>query len=109
MTTATMINGDRIKQAREIAGLTQEALGLACGIHQSHVALFEQNLRQPQEETLKLIALATKFPISFFSREPAPEFPLGSLLYRRRKSMSSQDRDKVRQSGRLIFEVIADM
>jgi len=104
-----MINGDRIRQAREIAELTQEELGEACGINQSHVALFEQNLRQPQDDTLRSIALATGFPISFFKREQAPDFPLGSLLYRKRKSMSSQDRDKVRQTGRLVFEAIANM
>jgi Zn-dependent peptidase ImmA (M78 family)/transcriptional regulator with XRE-family HTH domain len=104
-----MINGDRIRQAREIAGLTQEQLATACGISQSHIALFEQNLRKPQEDTLKGIALATGFPITFFRRDPAPDFPLGSLLYRRRKSMSSQDRDKIRQTGRLVFEAITEM
>ena len=94
-----MINGDRIRQAREIAGLTQSQLADALGVTQAHVALFEQNLRQPQDSTLQSIAFATKFPVAFFRREPSPDFPLGSLLYRRRKSMGSKDRDKVRQSG----------
>lgn len=103
------INGDRIRQAREIAGLTQLDLAKQIGVSQSHVALFEQNLREPQEDTLRGISFATKFPLSFFRREPSPEFPQGSLLYRRRKAMGSKDRDKVRQCGRLVFEAIAQM
>lgn len=104
-----MINGDRIRQAREIAGLTQAQLADKAGISQAHVALFEQNMRQPQENTLESIAIATGFPVAFFRREVSPEFPLGSLLYRRRKSMGSKDRDRVRQAGKLIFEAILQM
>jgi Zn-dependent peptidase ImmA (M78 family)/DNA-binding XRE family transcriptional regulator len=104
-----MINGDRIRQAREIAGLTQSQLADALGVTQAHVALFEQNLRQPQDSTLQSIAFATKFPVAFFRREASPDFPLGSLLYRRRKSMGSKDRERVRQSGKLIFEAIMHM
>ncbi len=104
-----MFNGDRIRQAREIVGMTQEQLADAIGASQTHIALFEQNLRQPQDETITFIAIATGFPVGFFRREKAPEFPLGSLLYRRHKSMSSKDRDKVRQSARLLFETILDM
>lgn len=104
-----MINGERIRQAREAAGMTQERLADAAGLNQSHIALFEQSLRQPKEETIKAIAMATGFPVAFFRRDQAPDFPLGSLLYRRRKSMSSKDRDRVRQTGRLVFEAIQMM
>ena len=104
-----MINGDRIRQAREIAGLTQEQLAEAVGMSQTHVAMFEQNLRQPQEETVNGMALATGFPVGFFRRETSADFPLGSLLYRRRKLMSSKDRDRARQCGRLVFELIMSM
>jgi Zn-dependent peptidase ImmA (M78 family)/DNA-binding XRE family transcriptional regulator len=104
-----MINGERIRQARETAGMTQETLAEATGLNQSHIALFEQNLRQPKEETIKAIAMATGFPVAFFRREPGPEFPLGSLLYRRRKSMSSKDRERVRQTARMAFEAIQSM
>lgn len=104
-----MINGERIRQAREIAGLTQDELARKIGLAQSHVALFEQNLRQPQNETLNAIAMAVGFPLAFFKQPSAPDFPLGSLLYRRRKNMSSRDRDRVRQTGRLVFEAISHM
>jgi Zn-dependent peptidase ImmA (M78 family)/DNA-binding XRE family transcriptional regulator len=104
-----MINGDRIRQAREIKALTQGELAERCGTSQSHVALFEQNLRTPSDETLELIAVATGFPIPFFKRESAPDLPLGSLLYRKRKTMSSRDRDQVRQLARLVFELIEDL
>lgn len=89
--------------------MTQERLADAAGVNQSHIALFEQNLRQPTDQTIKLIAIATGFPLAFFRSEGAPEFPLGSLLYRRRKAMNSRDRDRVRQTGRLVFEAIQTM
>jgi len=51
------------------------------------------------------IALATKFPTSFFRRPSGPEFPFGSLMNRARKSLLSEDRDRLRQLGRLTFEL----
>lgn len=104
-----MINGERIRQAREIKGITQAELADAVGLQQSHIALFEQNYREPNDHTLGAISIATGFPPAFFRKNSAPEFPLGSLLYRRRKSMSSRDRDKIRQVARLIFETIQAM
>ncbi len=99
-----MINGDRIRQARDIAGLTQEQVASRLNTSQAQIAYFEQSLRQPKEDTLIEIALATSFPISFFRRETAPDLPLGSLLYRRRKAMTSRDCDQVLQLGRVILE-----
>ena len=109
MASPTMINGERIRQAREIGGLTQEQLANKLKLSQAQVTYFEQNLREPKEETLDQIALATSFPISFFRRESGPELALGSLLYRKRKSMSSRERDQVLQLGRIILEATLEL
>ena len=108
------INGDRIKQAREISGLTQAQLAKKIKKSQSTIAHLERDSKQlllePSDEIVHAIALATGFPIGFFYQESGPEFPLGSLLYRSRHSILKRD-DKYRfhQLGRLIYEIAAKM
>ena len=102
-------NGERIRQAREISGMTQMELAMATGVSQAQIALFEQNLRTPTDDSIGAIAFATKFPVKFFRQESGPDFPLGSLLYRRGRKMSSRDSDTVRQVGRVVFEAIVSM
>jgi Zn-dependent peptidase ImmA (M78 family)/transcriptional regulator with XRE-family HTH domain len=111
MSPTTRCSGDRIRQAREIQGITQQALAAAIGVDQSTVARWEQQLLVPSDDQIASIALATKFPVAFFRRDSGPEFPFGSLMNRARKSLLSQDRDRLRQVGRLTFElasVLAD-
>lgn len=105
----TRISGDRIRQAREIAGLTQEKLAERAGVDQSRVARWERDLLVPSDEQLQKIALATKFPVSFFRRPIGPEFPFGSLMNRARKSLLSEDRDRLRQLGRLTYELATEL
>lgn len=99
------VSGDRIRQAREIAGLTQVALAELAEVDQSTVARWERDLLEASDEQLQKVSLATKFPVSFFRRPSGPEFPFGSLLNRARKSLRSEDRDRLRQLGRLTFEL----
>jgi Zn-dependent peptidase ImmA (M78 family)/DNA-binding XRE family transcriptional regulator len=108
--TPTMtVNGDRIRQAREIKRLTQAELAAAIGVDQSTVARYERNVLQPPEAQLEAIAIATGFRTAFFRRDAGPEFSLGSLTFRRRAALLAQDRDRVRQFGRLIYEAAALM
>ena len=105
------VNGDRIRQAREIKGLTQKELADAIGVDQSTVARWERDVVAASDAQIELISFATKFPVAFFRRSIGPEFPFGSLMNRARKSLLSQDRDRLRQVGRLTFElasVLAD-
>ena len=102
-------SGDRIRQAREIRGIKQSELAVAAGVDQSYLSYLEAGLREPSEGTIERIALATKFPSSFFKRDMAPEFPLGSLLFRRRESLVAMDRDRLRQVARLGYEIFEAM
>ncbi|MEP7355107.1 MAG: XRE family transcriptional regulator [Acidobacteriota bacterium] len=98
------VNGERIRQAREIRGLTQLELAGLVGVEQSHISHIEHGLREPSIEVLQGIAIAARFPVGFFRQETGPEFPLGSLLYRSRGSLSSVERDRLRQIAGLGFE-----
>lgn len=107
------VNGDRIRQAREIRGYTQQQLAERIGVTQPTVAYLERTLSQqlfePSDETLQAIALQTGFPLQFFRQESGPDFPLGSLLYRKRNALTSQDKRRLHQSARLIYEIAEKM
>jgi Zn-dependent peptidase ImmA (M78 family)/transcriptional regulator with XRE-family HTH domain len=99
-----MINGDRVRQARELRGLTQTALAQAVGVRQSTIAHVETGRSQPSGEVLEKIAVRTGFPPAFFRLGPPPQFPEGSLLFRALRSTSARDRAQAQRYGELIFE-----
>ena len=104
------VNGDRIRQAREIRGLTQAELAESIGVNQSTVARLEANaIESPEEVHLQAIALRTGFPSSFFRQPTSPDFPLGSLLFRKRRTLTSLDKARIRQLAGLIYELAEKM
>ena len=56
----------RIKEAREQAGLTQEALEAATGLPQSHISRLENGVHSPSSATLEKIAKATGKSTAYF-------------------------------------------
>lgn len=104
-----MITGDRIKQARELRGLTQTELARHASVSQAAIAHFESGRELPSEGVLQAIAFQTGFPVAFFNRNPPPDFPLGSILFRVRSSVTSRQRSEVHQYGRLVFELAEEM
>jgi Zn-dependent peptidase ImmA (M78 family)/DNA-binding XRE family transcriptional regulator len=104
-----MISGQRIKQAREICGLTQAQLADLVGLNQSNIARLEQGFYQPLDPISQGIAMATGFPLAFFRDEPVIDFPPGSLMYRKRAALKSQHKSMLRQLARLLFEIGAEL
>ena len=103
-----MVSGERIRQARELRGLTQTELANRIDANQSTVARIEIDELQPSDEALEAIAIQTGFPPAFFRREPKPGFPAGSLQFRARK-MSAGERTRVYQYARTVWESVQDM
>jgi Zn-dependent peptidase ImmA (M78 family)/DNA-binding XRE family transcriptional regulator len=108
------INGDRLKQAREIRGFTQAELAERVGVTQSTIAQLESNnkqlILQPSERIIEAIAFQTGFSVAYFYQESPPEFPLGSLLFRSRRSLlKREDKARVHQLGSLIYEIAEKM
>ena len=104
-----MINGYRIRQARELARLTQTELADAVGTVQSTIAQIESGRLNPSESLMEAIASCLGFPVSFFGREDPPNFPLGSLLFRSHVNMAATDRDEAYRLGQLEFELLATL
>ena len=100
------INGERVKQAREIRGMTQGELAERVGASQPHISLIEQNAEFPSEALLEAVALATGFPTAFFLRPSGPDFPLGSLLYRKTRKIAAAEAAQIRQTARAALELV---
>lgn len=100
-----MINNERVKQARELRGLTQAELATRIGVSQAAIALIEGARTQPTDEVLEAIALQTGFPPSFFRQMTVAGFPLGSLLFRARAAMTTRERAAVHRYAQIMFEI----
>lgn len=70
--------GDRIKIARKLANLTQAELGEALGVSGAMIAQYENNLRNPKDETLKKLSSGLDVPMNFLKSVP-PFHDLGRL------------------------------
>lgn len=99
-----MFNGERLKIAREVQGLTQMALAEATGLDQPFISLAEQTAKIPSDAVLETLALATGFPRTFFELGKPPDFPLGSLLFRK-KNLSKADGARIYQLARVTMEL----
>lgn len=101
-----MINGNRIRQARELCGYTQAHLAELVNVHQSTITYLETGRIQPGDELVARLAMATRFPIAFFRQDDPPDFPEGSLLFRARTTLPAGVRDQVREHGEIYFEMM---
>jgi transcriptional regulator with XRE-family HTH domain len=104
-----MINGSRIRHARELRGYTQAELARRIGVRQPAIAQAESGLTSPSDETLTAIALQTGFPPAFFHLNDPPEFPVGSLMFRALRTTSARDRVQARRYGETIFEAALNL
>lgn len=101
-----MVNGNRIRQARELRAFTQHDLASHIGVNQSLIAQIEAGYKQPSQAVLESIAFRTGFPVQFFFQNDGPEFPLGSLLFRSHSSMGSQQRIQSWRYAEILNETI---
>ena len=67
-----MITPARLRQARELRGLTQTALARQVHVHPSAIAQLETGRIQPSPAVLEALGRATGFPPAFFTRPSGP-------------------------------------
>jgi transcriptional regulator with XRE-family HTH domain len=104
-----MINSARLQQARELRRWTQTVIAQQVGVHQSAIAQLEAGRMQPSPEVLDAISWATGFPRAFFTRPNGPAFPLGSLRFRARATMTARQRRQAWWYAHTLAELMASM
>jgi len=104
-----VIHGERVKQVRELLGLTQEQFGEQIGATQAIVAHIEAG-RVRADEFAQRLVFKTGFPPAFFERPPGPGFPLGSLMFRAHgASLDSKTLGKLHREAELANELLQAM
>jgi Zn-dependent peptidase ImmA (M78 family)/transcriptional regulator with XRE-family HTH domain len=104
-----VITPDRLRQARELRGLTQTALARQVGVHPSAIAQLETGRMQPSPEVLAAISRATGFPPAFFTRPSGPLLPPGSLRFRARAALTARQRRQAWAYAEILYELMASM
>lgn len=104
---------ERFKLAREINGFTQielvRRIDSITGRHvaQSTIAEIETGRLVPSSDLAEVIGQATGFPLDFFERGDLPEFPSGSLVsYRAKSVVSAREEAQVRRHAQLVAEIV---
>jgi Zn-dependent peptidase ImmA (M78 family)/transcriptional regulator with XRE-family HTH domain len=104
-----MITPARLRQARELRGLTQTALARQVHVHPSAIAQLETGRIQPSPEVLDALSRATGFPPTFFTRPSGPPLPLGSLRFRARAAMTAHQRRQAWGYAQILYELMAQL
>ena len=105
-----MIYGARIRQARELSGLTQKELAEKVGVAQPFIAQLEAYKVLPSRHVLEQIAKATDVLPSFFEQPPASvDLKIGSPAFRSRKSAKAIERERAFAYADFHLEQIAKM
>ena len=100
------MNGERIRQVRELSGLTQIELARRINVHQSAIAQIEAEAFTPSDAVLEAIAIATGFDVPFLKQDKSPsEFPFVSMLYRSQAKVGKAEKARAHRTAQLMFEI----
>jgi Zn-dependent peptidase ImmA (M78 family)/DNA-binding XRE family transcriptional regulator len=108
-TPTAFVNGERVKQARELIGLTQSELARKVGITQAMVAHVEGGFKQPSDEVLEAIARTAQLPVSYFRKGAVPELPTGSLLFRAKAAGSRKKIQRSYRHAQITLEIAQEL
>ncbi|MFF4818872.1 helix-turn-helix domain-containing protein [Kitasatospora sp. NPDC001309] len=94
-----MFTPERLVLARKRRRMTLAALTRESGVSSQSITAFENNRKQPSEESLSSLATALRYPVSFFEA-PAPGEMLPDMVsFRAPSKMSALERDSTLSSG----------
>jgi Zn-dependent peptidase ImmA (M78 family)/DNA-binding XRE family transcriptional regulator len=99
------VNGARVKQARELNGLTQAALASAVYVDQTMIAHIERGTKQPTAELLETMSQILEMPPAFFRQQDSVEMSKGSLLFRSKAGVGKRVISQAYEQGRLALEL----
>jgi len=104
-----VIYGARLRQARELASLTQRALAVEAGIPQAYISRAENDSVDLGPERLAEIATILDFPVEFFCWAPSVRFHTWPVHFRSQAGMRARQADQARSAGEIIVEAALRM
>jgi Zn-dependent peptidase ImmA (M78 family)/DNA-binding XRE family transcriptional regulator len=102
---APSFHKERIKQARELEGLTQEELAALVNVRQAWIAKLESGRKAPSSELMASIAHHTKQPLGFFAQASFSQLGDGTLLFRAKAGISRKKEIEARRHAELVYEL----
>ena len=87
--------GDRLREAREYLGFSQEEVATYLGVPRSALSLIEAGTRKVDALELKKLATLYKRPVAYFTGEGGEEEEFGeevAHLARKARELSAEDR-----------------
>jgi Zn-dependent peptidase ImmA (M78 family)/transcriptional regulator with XRE-family HTH domain len=99
-----LIHGVRLRQARELAGLTQRELADAAGLAQPRLSVAERRGGELPLPAVTEMAAATGFPVEFFEAEPTLQLADEPVHFRAQASVRAGQVKQARRAGELIAE-----
>lgn len=99
-------NRERIKQARELSGLTQNELAEKINVQQAWVAKIESGRKAPSRELMASLSQVTEQPLSFFAQDSILELGDGTLLFRAKAGISRKKEIEARRHAEIVLEML---
>lgn len=96
---------ERLVLARQRRRMTLAALAVKSGVSAQSITAFENNRKQPSEDSLASLADALGYPLPFFSRPAPVELTPDAVSFRAPSKMTALERDSALSSGAIAADL----
>lgn len=104
---AALFDPQRLKLARQLAGLQRGEVAERVGISPAAISQFERGQAKPRPATVAQLALSLQVPAAFFAStgRPLPSLDTDHTFFRSLRRTKKQDRDRALAHATLLAEV----
>jgi len=102
----TGFSGKRVRQVRELMGMTQTEFATKASVSQGAIAQVEGAFKDASADLIQRIASRTKrFEVAFFHNDPPIELSPDSVMFRAKASMTRTEENEARRYTELVCEL----
>jgi Zn-dependent peptidase ImmA (M78 family)/transcriptional regulator with XRE-family HTH domain len=108
---ASLFSPNRLRQARQLRGITRAELARLVGLSPAAVSQYEGGHTRPKPEKLQQLAWSLRVPTSFFieSRDEPPIPSADGSFFRSLRSTAKRDREKAAAHAGLLVQLVAEV
>lgn len=96
-------NPTRLDLARRRRGLTKTQLATAAGVSTRILNAYENEEREPTDDTIERLAAAVGFPVSFLDGDDVEEPPTDAVSFRSMSSMTARQENQARGAAAIAL------